>query len=240
MSSVNMSISKDKKRAIVMGASGLVGSKLVEELVMHKAYESILSIGRSAPAYESDKIHHTPMDFEQMDIEDKRINGHDLYIAFGTTRARAGSKEKFREVDYEYPLKVINSAYANGVNQVILVSSVGADPESMFYYSQIKGELEEALCEIPFWGIHIFQPSLLLGERNENRFGEHIAQYIGKGLNFLTGGLVFKYKPVEAEIVARAMIRASQNMKKGVHVYPSSDIQQMAENYDIKLRNSTE
>lgn len=219
-----------------MGGSGMVGSKLMEELVLNKAYRNILSIGRTRPAIKSDKVEHLTMDFKEIQFPDARIKGHDLFIAFGTTRARAGSKRKFKEVDYDYPLNVIKSAYANGVNQVLLVSAVGADPDSLFFYSRIKGYLELALCKKKFWSTHIFRPSLLLGDRNKNRFGESIAQVLGKGLNILTGGMVYKYKPVEAEVVARAMIMAAQMMEGGRYIYTSTDIQRLADNYGNKLK----
>lgn len=223
----DMIISVSKKRAIVMGATGLIGNKLMEELILHKAYDEILTIGRRPSEYESDKITHLPIDFGDITTDKINLSGDDLFIAFGTTRAVAGSKERFREIDFEYPLKVMQSAYANGVKQVILVSSLGADENSLFFYLQVKGELESALRQMPFWGIHIFQPSLLLGERQESRIGEAIAQRLGRGLNFFTPGIVYKYKPIEATDVAKAMVNAAQAMNEGVHLYSSQEIHRM-------------
>ncbi len=232
-----LKLTKGKKTALVLGATGLVGSKLMNELLQNDAYAHIKTIGRRKTEHKGEKVSHISVDFTRLESQDERIKGHDLFIAFGTTLSTAGSKEKFKEIDYDYPLKIIQSAYANAVQQVILVSAVGASEDALFFYSRVKGVLEKALQSFNFWGIHIFRPSLLLGERNENRFGENIAQVLGRGLNFITGGLVYKYKPVEAEYLARAMVNAAQKMDGGgVHIYPSSRIYEMAEDYELQLK----
>ncbi|RMF29876.1 MAG: hypothetical protein D6765_03880, partial [Bacteroidetes bacterium] len=124
----------------------------------------------------------------------------------------------------------------NGVNQLLLVSSVGADPDSLFFYSRVKGELEEAVKKLDFWAVHIFQPSVLLGQRNENRWGEELAGKIGKVLDRLSGGLLTRYRPIEADYVAKAMVHAAQGLEPGVHVYPSHWLQKMAEREEAILR----
>ncbi|MCB0662089.1 MAG: hypothetical protein KDC24_05080, partial [Saprospiraceae bacterium] len=156
----------------------------------------------------------------------------------GTTMAKAGSKEAFYKVDFEYNYNVAQLAEANKVNQCLLVSSVGADEDSIFFYSEVKGKLEKAIKELSFWSIHIFQPSLLLGERNENRWGEEAAGVLGRIINKFTGGLLNKYKPVEADVVAQAMVEAAQQLKPGVHVYPSHYLQSLAEETDRLLREA--
>ena len=120
----------------------------------------------------------------------------------------------------------------NGVGQYLLVSSVGADPNSRFFYNKVKGELEASIQQLNFWALHIFQPSVLLGDRNENRFGEQIAGKIGRFFDRLTGGLLTKYRPIEADVVAKAMVSAAQGLKLGVHVYPSHFLQALAVEID--------
>jgi xylulose-5-phosphate/fructose-6-phosphate phosphoketolase len=96
--------------------------------------------------------------------------------------------------------------------------------------------MEEAVKQLPFWAVHIFQPSVLLGERNENRWGEAIAGKLGKLIDAATGGLLKKYRPVEADVVARAMVSAAQRLEPGIHVYPSHWLQELAEAIDRQTR----
>lgn len=143
--------------------------------------------------------------------------------------AKAGNKSLFRRVDFDYNLNAANAAIEHGADQLLLVSSVGADANSNFFYSKVKGELEDAVLKLGFWSIHIFRPSVLLGERNENRFGEKIAGKIGKVIDRFTGGFLSKYRPIEAEVVAKAMISAAQGLKEGHHIYPSHWLQDLSE-----------
>jgi uncharacterized protein YbjT (DUF2867 family) len=135
-------------------------------------------------------------------------------------------------VDYTYAWQVAEMAAKNKVNQLLLVSSVGAGANSLFYYSKVKGQIEDAVQKLPFWSTHIFRPSVLLGERNENRWGEQVAGRIGKVLDRFTGGLLTKYRPIEADVVAKAMVSAAQGMKPGVHFYPSHWLQALGAEID--------
>lgn len=199
----------------------------MEELLLSKAYDTILTIGRKPSAINSDKIQHYSTDFKTMEIPDKHIGGNDLFVCFGTTQRAAGSKERFKEIDYGYPLSVIRSAYANGVQQVILVSSIGASSDSFSFYLQVKGQLEDAISQMNFWGTHILRPSLLLGKRQEYRLLEEIGQRIGRSLNFLAPRFIYKHKPIEASDVAKAMVSVAQSVKPGNYVYSSDTLHRM-------------
>ncbi|MEN0005494.1 MAG: NAD(P)H-binding protein [Bacteroidota bacterium] len=224
-----MEIIKGKKTAIYFGATGLVGKHCVRFLLQHQAYEQVVVFSRRALSFEHPQLTTHLIDFDHLAEFADHIRGNDVYISLGTTRAKAGSKEGFYKVDFTYTFEAAKLACLNDVSQLMLVSSVGADVDSIFYYSQVKGELEAAIKKLPFWAIHIFQPSVLLGERPENRWGERIAGVLGKGIDQLTGGLLTKYKPVEAEVVAKAMISAAQRLEKGIHVYPSDYLQRLAD-----------
>ena len=227
-----MEISSGQKKAVIVGASGLVGGFCLNYLLANPAYTEVLSLGRSKIDIESDKLIQKQIDFDAYGTYAPLVKGHDLYIALGTTMAKAGSKEEFRKVDYKYILNIARAGSDNGINQLMLVSSVGADPDSRVFYSRVKGETEDAVKDLNYWAIHIFRPSILLGERPESRFGESIAKIIGKGLNFVLGGLLNKYKPVEAETVAKAMVVQAQQFNEGIHIYDSHWIQKLAEEED--------
>lgn len=223
-----MEITKGKKTALVFGASGLVGGFCLDFLLEHAAYRQVIAFVRTPLEKEHERLKQIEVDFDRPDTFADQIKGDDIFLCIGTTMAKAGSRKAFYKVDYTYNYQAAKAAAKNGVNQLFLVSAVNADKDSIFYYSEVKGELEEAVKDLPFWAVHIFQPSVLLGERNENRWGEEIAGRIGKVIDRITGGLLTKYRPVEADVVARAMVNAAQQLSRGIHIYPSHFLQELA------------
>lgn len=223
-----MEIIKGKKRALYFGATGLVGRHCIRLLVEHNAYAEVIAFTRKKLDLEHPKLINHIIDFDQLDRYRQLMTGNDVFISLGTTRAKAGSKEGFYKVDFTYSFNVAKIACLQGASQLMLVSSVGADEDSLFYYSRVKGELENAVQKLPFWAIHIFRPSVLLGDRPENRWGEQLAGVLGKGIDRITGGMLTKYRPIEAEVVAKAMISAAQRLEEGIHVYPSDYLQELA------------
>lgn len=231
-----MEISVGKKTAVLVGATGLVGGHLLNYLLSSPSYSKVVVLGRKKLDVSSDKLIQHKINFDKYGSYAPLVKGDDLFIALGTTMAKAGSREAFRKVDYTYVLNISRAASDNGVNQLLVVSSVGANPDALVYYTRVKGEIEEALKKLKFWSIHIFRPSILLGERPESRAGESIAKVIGKGLDFVLGGLLTKYKPVDAETVAKAMAVKAQELSSGIHIYPSHWIQKLSEKEDALRR----
>ena len=231
-----MKLSKGNKTALVFGSTGLVGKHLVEYLLLHPAYEKVVAFSRRPLEIEHPKLVVEIIEFSQLENYGKKIVGDDLYCCLGTTMRKAGNRKAFTQVDFTYPLTIAKIGLANKVNQFLLVSSVGADPNSMFFYSRVKGTLEEAVKTLEYWSIHIFRPSVLLGERNDNRWGEELAGRLGKGIDTLTGGMLSKYRPIEADIVAKAMVGAAQQLEEGVHLYPSHFLQKLAEKESALIR----
>ncbi|MCB0546034.1 MAG: NAD(P)H-binding protein [Phaeodactylibacter sp.] len=233
-----MEISQHHKTALLFGASGLVGNQCLHQLLEHPAYHKVISFGRRKLDVEHPQLEQHVIDFSRLEEYAPLLKGHDLYSCLGTTMARAGSREAFFKVDYTYAFESARLAAANGVNQLLLVSAVGADPDALFFYSRVKGELESAVKKLPFWAIHLFQPSVLLGDRRESRLAEQLGGRLALGLDRLTGGeLLGKYRPVEAAQVARAMIHVAQRLEGGLFVYPSDEILALAgqDNKDISI-----
>lgn len=198
-------------------------------LLHHPAYQKVVAFSRKPLKMQHPKLVQHLIDFDRPEDYRHLVKGDDLFLCLGTTMAKAGSKEAFYKVDFTYAEQAAKMAADNGVHQLLLVSSVGASSESLFFYSKVKGQLEEAVQQLKFWGIHIFRPSVLLGERNENRFGEEIAGKIAKVIDRLTGGLLTKYRPIEADVVAKAMVGAAQGLTPGVQFYPSHWLQALAQ-----------
>lgn len=225
----SMEISKNNKIALVFGASGLVGGHLLEELAKNKNYQKVYSFGRRELGIDDGKTEEIIIDFNKMSDFGHLIKGDDIFISLGTTIKTAGSQEAFRRVDFEYIYQAAQIAAQNGTNQLLLVSSAGADSNSSVFYNKVKGETEDAVKQMPFWSVRIFQPSLLLGKRKESRLAEGIGQSIGRFLNKFTSDLFDLYQPVEAENVAKAMVIAAQAVEGGEKVYPSHIIKKMGE-----------
>jgi uncharacterized protein YbjT (DUF2867 family) len=150
-----------------------------------------------------------------------------VFCCLGTTIKKAGSQEVFRKVDYAYPLRIAELAIANGAEQLLIVTALGADPNSRIFYNRVKGEIEQAISKIPFRAIHIFRPSILVGNRRESRPGERIGIAAMKFFSFLMVGSWRKYRPIRAELVARAMIAAAKMSRYGISIYESDEIMRM-------------
>jgi uncharacterized protein YbjT (DUF2867 family) len=224
-----MEISKHQKTALVFGGSGLVGGFVLRQLIAHPAYKRVVSFGRRKLDFEGEGLEQHIINFDKAADYQYLMEGQDVFSCLGTTMAKAGSKEAFYKVDFTYAYETAKAAAAAGANQLMLVSSVGADPDSLFFYSRVKGELEAAIRELPLWGIHIFEPSLLLGPRKEQRLAEQLAVRLTRGIApFIRGKVVGKYRPVEAKNVAKTMIAVAQGLQPGQIVYDSERIYEIA------------
>ena len=156
------------------------------------------------------------------------MRGDDLYIAMGTTMKKAGSKEAFFAIDHDLIFNIAKTGSLQNMNQLIFVSSIGADSRSLIYYLKVKGQLEDDVRRLPYWGVHIMRPSVLLGHREEKRFAEDIAGRFSKGLQYFSGSIIGDLAPVDADDVAKAMVQAAQGLKQGTHIHHGSEIVKLA------------
>lgn len=151
-----------------------------------------------------------------------------MFICLGTTIKKAKTKEAFRKVDYEYVVEAGKLANAAKVENVLVISAMGADSKSKFFYSRVKGEMEETLKQLELNSLHIFRPSLLLGERNELRIGEKVSGKLISIFKFLLIGPLRPYRAIHAKKVATAMSVAAQSLSTGTNVYHSNEIEKLA------------
>jgi uncharacterized protein YbjT (DUF2867 family) len=219
-----MDTQKKHKTAILLGATGLVGGCVLQFLLENEAYTKVVALTRRPLSIQHQKLENVVLDFEQLLDYQSVIKGDDLFLCLGTTIKKAGSQAAFKRIDVDYQMQAATAAKQNGVSQVMLCSAVDADVNSKIFYNRMKGDLEDALKGMGFKSVHIFQPSILLGERNENRLGEKIGQAVGRFLLKITPNLWGKYEPVSGETVGKAMVGAALLDKKGVHVYASDKI----------------
>ncbi len=221
--------------AALVGASGLVGSACLQGLARTQDFSQIVTLGRSplrnahhidgnAAPLQSPKHEHRIVDFDSEESLAAALGATTLFVCLGTTLRKAGSRERFRDIEVDMTLRVVRSAQARGCAQVLLVSSVGADPEARSFYLRVKGEVERAVSQLGFESAHLFRPSLLSGERTEFRPGERAALFVGKVLRPVMLGPLARYRPISARAVAEAMIAVACKGQPGVHVYESEQI----------------
>ncbi len=210
------------KTALVAGSTGLIGKQLVRLLLEDSSYETVIAISRKPIGIQHSKLKNIIADLATLHEHKDQLVADEVYCCLGTTMKAAGSKEAFRAVDYDYPLALAKLTYANGAKSFALVSSLGANADSFIFYNRVKGEIEKAIDDIGFDRFHIFQPSLLLGDRTENRGGEESAKTAYKLLGFL---LPKKYQAIESIKVARAMIHFSHEKVPGKFIHQSNVIQ---------------
>ncbi|QQS31318.1 MAG: oxidoreductase [Sphingobacteriales bacterium] len=223
----------NSKVALIAGASGLTGAECLDLLLKHENYHRVIALVRKTLPLTHEKLQQIQVDFDHLETCMDDFSADDVYCCLGTTIKKAGSQANFRKVDYDYIVNVAKAAYANGAKRFLLVSSLGASSKSSIFYSRVKGETEEAVAAIPFEEVHIFRPSLLLGNRKEHRFGESLAIKGFKALGFLMVGPLAVYKGIEVKDVAKAMISIAQSGEKGKHIYLNDEIQRIADKSKI-------
>ena len=205
--------------ALVSGASGLVGGHLLPLLLADAAYERVITLARRQVDTRHVKLDQRVLDLGALDAVADPPHVDDAFCCIGTTIKKAGSQEAFRRVDYDYVLAFARAAQRAGARQFLLVTALGADPASRIFYSRVKGEIEQAVRELPFQGIHIFRPSFLMGERAEARLAERIGVPVARVVAPLLIGPLRRYRPIKAADVARAMLQVAKEAPRGPNVF---------------------
>jgi uncharacterized protein YbjT (DUF2867 family) len=214
------------RKAVVLGASGLVGSALLQQLLTDAYFEEVLSIGRRPLAIAHAKLTHVTVDFEKpKEWEHYFAESEVVFCAVGTTQKAVGGDDRlYRKVDYDIPVHAAEAAARYGVFSFILVSAIGADVNSQNFYLKLKGVTEESVAKQAIPQVAFLRPSLLMGDRKEQRMGEKLAQWFAPLFSPLLFGSARKYKPIQADQVASAMIHIAKNQVRGMKVYEYADM----------------
>jgi len=213
------------KRAVVFGATGLVGKELVNALLENIDFENVTVVVRKQLALTDPRLTQIKLsDFSKlMDLRDKLKAGV-FFCCIGTTIKTAGSKEEFARVDLEIPKNIARLAESLSIPSLVAISSIGADADSSNFYLKTKGEMEKAVREIYHGNLKFVRPSLLMGNRDEFRFGEKVSTTFMKGFGWLFAGPFKKYKGIYASDVAFAMIKIS-DLPSDKMIYESDELQ---------------
>ena len=210
--------------AIIIGATGATGRDLVDLLLQDTAFDAIHVFVRRTLAISDPMIETHLVDFDQIDFWKSGIRGDVLFSCLGTTLRAAGSQEAQWKVDYDYQFNFAKAAHENGVPTLVLMSSMGANPQSSVFYMKMKGQLEEAVKLLGFSNTIIVRPPSLI-RRNSDRWGEKVGVMVLKMLNKV--GILRSMKPLSTEAVARAMLTCSLHMK-GQQVVESRELRMLA------------
>ena len=215
-------------KAIIAGASGLIGSKLLDILLHQPEYDEVLILVRKGLPLQDKKLTQLVTDFDRLDEYADSITGHAIFCCLGSTRKKTPDLNEYRKIDHDYPLHLTQLANKNGVEQYHLVSAIGADATASNFYLKMKGETENNITSIGLPCLHIYQPSLITGDRKERRFIEKIFMGLMKVIDPLLIGSLKKYRSIPAITVAMAMYKQSIKKETGVFIHPSDQIKQLS------------
>jgi uncharacterized protein YbjT (DUF2867 family) len=212
--------------ALIVGASGLVGSFLLERLLASRTYAQVTAWGRHDLRKDDPKLKTEIVDFAR--LFERRVQADDVFCCIGSTIRQAGSQDAFRRVDLDIPVALARAAARDGAQRFLVVSALGANARSRVFYNRVKGEMEAAVLASGVPKVYVFRPSLLAGPRREFRLGERAGLALAK----LLGPLLGKYRPVHADAVAAAMLRAAEDdLQAGI--YESARIRAMQMGTDL-------
>jgi len=215
-------------KVILVGASGLIGSHLLQALIKSTEVSGIVLLLRKPLNISDDKIQQVIVNFDHLNNYTSEIQGDIIFSCLGTTKALSPNAEVYKKIDLEYPLQLAEIGIKNGVSSFHIVSSLGANSTSSNSYLRLKGNLEEKLKKLPFKSLHLYQPSLLTGIRKDFRFGEKAAFALFALIDPLLIGSLRKYRSIKAETVAVVMLKQSLKELSGIFTYPSIQIQELA------------
>jgi uncharacterized protein YbjT (DUF2867 family) len=204
-------------KAILIGATGLIGRALLNELLKDDTYTEVRVLTRRTTGIEHAKLTEELIDFDQIKSSSIVLNTDVLFSTLGTTIKTAGTKERQWEIDFDMQFNTAELASNAGTKKLVLLSSAGANSKSSVFYSRMKGELDEAVKALDFEHISIIRPSMLAGKREEFRWVEKIFTPIMYAFSWIPG--IRKYRPIKDVIVAKAMINASKEQAKSYAVY---------------------
>ena len=208
-----------QKSVTILGATGLVGAECLRQFAQSPEFERVVAVTRRPLPRDltEHRVETQLVDFERLNDAAESFRVSHIVCALGTTIRTAGSQERFRRVDHDYPLVAAQIGLRQGAQHFLLVSALGANVRSRIFYNRVKGDIENAIRALPYRSVTIARPSLLLGERTEARLGESIAKRF-------TWAFPRGYKPVHARDVARALLIAAVEDRPGVRVIESADM----------------
>lgn len=218
-----------RKTAILIGATGLTGGLLLEELIGDPRYDKIRVITRTSTKQHDSKIEESIVDLLEYESWKDLVIGDDLFCCIGTTRKKTPDLEEYRKIDLGIPLHAAQYGKRNGVKTFSVISAIGANSSSSIFYNKLKGEMEEAVLSEGPDKVYVMRPSIIDGQRGEKRLMEQIGLGLFRLLGFLFIGKFRKYRLIHARDIAKAMIIAANSAKEST-VFESDEIIELVRN----------
>jgi uncharacterized protein YbjT (DUF2867 family) len=212
---------KPAKSALLLGATGLTGGHLLSLLLESENYHTVTVYARTSTGVNHPKLREKIIDYDSWQ---ESVAADDVFCCLGTTIKKAKTQEAFKKVDLQYPVKIGRLQYKAGSKKFLVISAIGASSHSMIFYSRVKGTMEEQLQQIGYPSLYIFRPSLITGQRKQQRAGEKIAVILFKLFSPLLVGPLKKYKPASAQAIAKAMLHSAQTESWGTRIISSDEI----------------
>lgn len=195
-----------RKTAIILGATGLTGGYLLAELLADDRYEKIILFSRRSKGIDSPKIQEYLIDFTHLAQYKEQFVANDVFCCVGTTQRKTPDKEVYKAIDFHIPVKAAQLAESNEAEAFIVMSSIGANPQSKTFYTRLKGKMEEKVATFSIPKIHLLRPALINAKREEFRFGELIFRGMAKLLDYVMVGPLEKYRSIHPKTIAKAMV----------------------------------
>ena len=207
--------------AVIIGSTGAVGKEILNEVLNQDYYNKVYILGRKSIERfpDNDKLEKIVIDFENLDFNTDILNDSDLFAALGTTIKIAKTKENQKKIDLDYTVNFAKLCEGK-VNSFNVVSALGATSKSKNFYTSIKGKLEDELSKLDLGILRIYRPSLLIAKRNDKRLAEELFMKVAPIFKKILVGKFEKYKPIEVEILGKAIVdNAIDNKKEGIYHY---------------------
>lgn len=216
------------KTAIILGATGLTGGLLLQNLLEDDRYEKIKLFSRKSVEIDHPKIEEHLVDLLKLKEEKDKFIADEVFCCIGTTKSKTPKKKHYSSIDRGIPLAAAKLCKANNINTFLVISALGANSKSGVFYNRTKGKMEEEVLEENIPNTYILQPSLIIGERKEKRSSEKIGKIMLNFLNPFFLGTLRKYKSISAESIADAMVKIANSPKLDLRRIPSDEIKNIA------------
>ncbi len=215
-----MNHNPERKKALLFGASGFIGSYLLDELLRNPDYEQVTVVVRKELSINHPRLKTILGDVTALPALKDRLVADEIFIALGTTKKLTPDQKQYYQIDHDYPVLAAAMAKENGAKSVFIVSSVGANAKANAFYLRTKGETERDIIALDFAHTHIFRPSMLLGNRNQHRPLEKLLIKIWSVINpLLIGEHLKHYRGIDGRDVAKAMVNAAKNPSGKLKLY---------------------
>jgi uncharacterized protein YbjT (DUF2867 family) len=215
------------KSIIILGASGLIGHEVLNQALENSQIEQIIILVRKSINLKHNKLTEVITDFKNLSEINSNVMGDALICCLGTTRKKTPNLQEYKNIDFGLTVEIAKIAKENDVQQIHLISAIGAHPNSKIFYNRLKGETEEAVINLQFPETIIYRPSLLIGKRNEFRFGELVAQKLAPIFDFFLIGSLKKYHSISADSIAKSVLNRIFTEGKKVEVKEFNEIRSL-------------